>query len=78
MEPFRPLVDSIVVDVVNKKGTQTPLDKETKAALISGLTQSRLTMDGESRLIFDVLVRSASSMAAAFAGKRKTLNLPEF
>jgi CRISPR-associated protein Cas1 len=78
MEPFRPLVDGLVFEVVEEKGSQALLDKETKAALIGGLMQSRLTMDDESRALFDVLARSASSMAAVFAGKRKNLSLPDF
>lgn len=77
MEPFRPLVDGVVAVIVKAKGKQAPLDKETKAEIISSLTNRRLKVEGESRTLFDILARTASSLAAVYAGKRKSLVLPD-
>ena len=76
MEPFRPLVDRAVVRIVEKRGPQAPMDKEAKAELLEALT-GRMTVDGESRTLFDVAARAASSLAAVFEGKAKRLALPE-
>jgi CRISPR-associated protein Cas1 len=77
MEPFRPLVDGVVAVIVKEKGEQAPLDKETKAEIIGSLTNRRFTVEDESRTLFDILSRVASSLAAVYAGKRKSLILPE-
>ena len=76
MEPFRPIVDRAVAQWVAERGGDTALDRDAKAALLSALT-GRLTLDGESRTLFDIVARTASSLAAVFAGKRKGLVLPE-
>jgi len=76
MEPFRPMVDRAVVHLVYGKGPKTPLDKEAKAGLIGALT-ARLRINDESRTLFDVLTRTAASLAAIFAGQGKRLALPE-
>jgi CRISPR-associated protein Cas1 len=76
MEPLRPRVDRAVVAWVKEHGKEAPLDKESKRALVSALTE-RLTLDNESRTLFDVSARMASSLADALAGERKDLLLPE-
>jgi len=76
MEPFRPKVDRAVVGIVNERGREVPLDKETKAALLAPLTE-RLELAGEERTLMDVLHRAAASLAQAMAGRNQKLNLPE-
>jgi CRISPR-associated protein Cas1 len=76
MEPFRPIVDKAVVQLVKDKGTETPMDKETKSALIGALT-ARFDLEGESRTLFDIITRTASSLAQVFEGKADELVLPE-
>jgi len=76
MEPFRPIVDKAVVQLVREKGTEAPMDKETKAFLIGALT-ARFDLDGESRTLFDIITRTASSLAQVFEGKANDLVLPE-
>ena len=75
MEPFRPLVDRTVVDLVGELGTDASMDKDSKAFLLEGL-QVRLDMGGELRSLFDVLARVASSLNDVFAGERRELDLP--
>jgi len=77
MEPFRPLVDAAVREILLENGSEAPLDKETKAVLISALISKRFEAEGEARLLFDLLSRVAASLAQAFAGERKKLYLPE-
>lgn len=77
MEPFRPVVDRAVFDVAVKEGPNVPLDRTTKTVLIKVLNDGRFNLDGENRTIFDVMARMASSLAGVFAGKRKSLVLPE-
>ena len=77
MEPFRPNVDGAVVRWVEAAGNDTPLDREAKTALIEAIA-ARLVFQGESRTLFDVVGRIASSLVAVYAGERKELLLPEF
>jgi CRISPR-associated protein Cas1 len=76
MEPFRPLVDRAVVHLTVSRGKDAPMDRETKSALISALTARHLLQD-ESRTLFDILTRMASSLAKIFAGEEKELLLPD-
>ncbi|MBI3129499.1 MAG: type II CRISPR-associated endonuclease Cas1 [Candidatus Tectomicrobia bacterium] len=76
MEPFRPVVDRAVARNCEEEGADAPLDKEAKKALIGALT-GRFEAEGESRTLFDIAARMAASLAAVYAGKRKSLVLPE-
>ena len=76
MEPFRPLVDRAVARMVAERGVDIPMDREAKAALIEAIT-GRFVLDEESRTLFDILSRVASSLAAVFSGQREELLLPE-
>lgn len=77
MEPFRPLVDEAVARIVVEHGEGVVLGKEVKRLLISGIT-GLIEVEGETRTIFSVLSRSASSLAAVYASERKKLFLPEW
>ncbi len=76
MEPFRPIVDRAVAHYSDEHGPGVPLDKEAKQVLLRSLTE-RFTVEGESRTLFDIAGRTASSLAAVYAGDRKNLALPE-
>lgn len=76
MEPFRPIVDEAVVRLIGEKGAEAPLDKETKKVLLETLT-GRFDSDGESRTLFDVLGRTAASLAQVFLGEREEIILPD-
>ncbi|MGH8192769.1 MAG: type II CRISPR-associated endonuclease Cas1 [Rhodanobacteraceae bacterium] len=77
MEPLRPLVDAAVLDWIGVHGTDAAFDKTAKAALLQPLL-GRIRSEGESRTVFDVAFRTASSVVAALAGERKDLVLPEY
>ena len=76
MEPFRPVVDRLVVDLERVRGNGVPLDREAKATLIQGLMKRRCS-NGESRTLFDLAERLASSLAAVFMGELSELVLKD-
>jgi CRISPR-associated protein Cas1 len=76
MEPFRPIVDRAVAVHCAAHGTSAPLDRGAKSALIGAL-MGRFHVRGQARTLFDIAQRTAASLAAVFAGRRKTLLLPE-
>lgn len=76
MEPFRPVVDAVVARRAEGQGFPERLDRDAKTALLEGL-MGRFTIEGESRTLFDVVSRTAASLAAVFAGERRDLLLPD-
>lgn len=77
MEPFRPLVDETVVRIVDEHGVGVVLGRDVKRALITGIT-CLIKVEEETRTIFSILAKCASSLAAVYAGERKKLFLPEW
>lgn len=75
MEPFRPLVDRAVALWVQGHDPQQPLDREAKAHLIAAI-QARYRVHREERSLFDILARTASSLARCILGEEKRLDLP--
>jgi CRISPR-associated protein Cas1 len=73
MEPFRPLADLLVHDLV-KDGAEK-VDKETKGELARILITDMSTAEGVSP-VGACLQRLAVSLARCYAGEAKTLDLP--
>lgn len=78
IEPFRPIIDRVVVELVAEGLRHDEMDKHIKARLIQPV-MDRYPLDGEQRTLFDILGRVAASLATAFeAGSPKArLNLPD-
>lgn len=76
MEPYRPLVDSAVVELVGEYGSDCPLDATAKSRLVSVMTD-RLDSDGEERSVFDWISRTSASLAQVFLGERDRLFYPD-
>ncbi len=68
MEPFRPLVDFRVARMCAGESVSPKLDKVTKPLLLSAMT-ARYRCCGESRTLFDIVVRQARDLAAVFVGQ---------
>lgn len=68
MEPYRPLVDEVVVELVGSYGADVELDRTTKPALLEAVG-GRYCADGEVRSTFDLAARTASSLAQVFLGE---------
>lgn len=76
VEPFRPLVDRAVWEWVQDHDPAEPLDREARAWLLRPILR-RYVFDGEERSLFDLISRTASSLARAFLGEERKLKIPE-
>ncbi len=76
MEPLRPLIDEIVIEIVRDFGSDAPLEKEIKSRLLSIYTK-RLFFHKSYRSIFEVCEKIANSLMLIFVGKEKSLMLPD-
>ncbi len=76
MEPYRPVVDEVVVEHAAERGMDAPLDPRAKRALLEALT-GRYRVDGEVRTLFDAANRTASSLAKVFLAQEQSLWLPK-
>jgi len=76
LEPLRPIADEAAVQIADKHGSTAPLNRTVKGELLEFVIQ-RYIFEGESRTLFDIVSRMASSLAAVFNGERKDLVIPE-
>ncbi len=80
MEPYRPLVDDVVLELLSAHGRDCPLEAPAKQALVEVLI-SRLDCgqnvdNPEHRTVFDCISRTAISMTKVFAGEGDRLDFP--
>jgi CRISPR-associated protein Cas1 len=75
MEPFRPLVDRVAARLRDERGSNPPLDQESKRKILEELL-GRFTAEGECRTLFDWVSRSASSLRTAIEGQGTKLCFP--
>jgi CRISPR-associated protein Cas1 len=75
MEPFRPLVDRRVCQWIAREDAAAPFDPRTKNWLI-GATTSRYRHDHEERSLFDILLRTANSLAKCVTGELRDPEVP--
>jgi CRISPR-associated protein Cas1 len=75
MEPYRPFVDSTVVQMAEISG-QTVLNKDSKRSLIAVLTADTL-LDDQRRPLMNALSSTTASLARVMAGEGKALVLPK-
>lgn len=77
MEPYRPIVDETVVEIVRRRGADAALDREGKAELLSFINR-RSRHEGEARVLGDLIAMTASSLARVYEGTQRRLVLPEW
>jgi CRISPR-associated protein Cas1 len=75
MEPFRPLVDRRVCQWISKEDAEGPFDSKTKGWMI-GATTSRYLLDREERSLFDIVLRTANSLAKCITGDARDPEIP--
>lgn len=75
MEPFRPLVDGWAADWCTRRPGPWPLDRESKAALLSFLT-GRFSDGEERRTLFDWIERAAERLARCIEGTKGEIAYP--
>ena len=73
MEPFRPLVDMVVFDLIQKNKTE--LNKETKSILVNILSKNMPALIGYTETDFCIQTL-ATSLAQIYLGKRNDLEAP--
>ncbi|APZ95231.1 CRISPR-associated endonuclease Cas1 [Fuerstiella marisgermanici] len=76
MEPFRPVVDKVVVHMVNEDGADAEFNQQRRAILIRCLL-SRVFVHDQQRTVLDALSLVAASLVDALSGSEATLSLPQ-
>ena len=74
MEPYRPFVDQLVVDLCND-GFPDTLTKEIKGELLSIPTLD-VEIDGQRRPLMIAASQTASSLLRCFSGESRRLSYP--
>lgn len=75
MEPFRPLVDRRVAQWIAHHDAAESLNPQTKSWLI-GATTGRYMFEREERSLFDILLRTANSLAKCVTGESREIRFP--
>lgn len=76
MEPYRPYVDRIVYDLVNKYGEVQNLERVHKAELLK-IPAIDVSIDGEMSPLMIATQRTTVSLVKCYNGERKKLLYPE-
>lgn len=77
MEPYRPYVDRIVLEIMQKKVNIVDLSKEVKQQLLT-IPAIDVMMDGERSPLMIAAQRTAFSLYACYEGRTRKLNYPIF
>lgn len=77
MEPYRPFVDQIVLEIMQKKVDIYHLNKEVKQQLLT-IPAIDVIMEGEKSPLMIAAQRTAFSLYACFEGRTRKLNYPAF
>ena len=76
MEPFRPMIDYKVFNIVQKYGPDSEMNRNVRSLLISAVAE-RVSLDAESVPFFYALTRLCGSLVNVLAGKIKRVTIPE-
>lgn len=76
MEPFRPLVDRVAYRICESDGPDTPLSPHVKRAILEPL-YGRYEYVGERRTLFDIVDKTAKSLANVYLGEQRDIVLPK-
>ena len=76
IEPYRPLVDRAVVEIVREYGATADWSNDAKKGLLALLVR-RYQCGSEQRTLFDILFKTTSSLAAVFDGRQQRLEVAE-
>lgn len=77
MEPYRPFVDRIVLDIVKMNGEFLKLGPSMKKALLSVPTVDVL-IKGEKSPLMVAVQKTTASLSKCFEGKQRKIEYPEF
>jgi len=76
LEPFRPVVDRIVAQYVDREGRPADFEPSARREILTALT-GRCLLKGEARSLFETAAVAANSLAEALQGRRRLIDLPE-
>lgn len=76
MEPFRPFVDSIVLDIIQEEPGLEELTPEIKKKLLK-IPVIDVVIDGKSSPLMVGVQRTTSSLASCFEGETRKILYPE-
>ncbi len=76
MEPFRTLVDRRAYQWIKNEGPESAFDAKTKIWMIS-TTTSRYLFAKENRSLFDIILRTANSLAKCISGETRDPEIPD-
>lgn len=75
MEPFRPVIDRVVYQICKSDGPDTPLSPQIKREILRPL-YGKYAYVGEKRTLFDIVGKTASSLANVYLGEQRDIVLP--
>jgi len=76
MEPFRPVVDRVVVELMKSDGPSAEMDQSIRARLI-GCLLHRIFIHDQQRTVLDALNIMSASLADAMSRSEAELSLPQ-
>jgi CRISPR-associated protein Cas1 len=76
MEPFRPYVDKLVLEIINEGMNYNELNLELKARLLQ-IPAMDIHFDGETSPLMVGLQRTTASLARCFEGEQRKILFPE-
>ena len=76
MEPYRPIIDLVVYNLVQTHDKELELEKQVKAELLKILT-SDVFIDGQKSPLMIALTQTTYSLVECFAGTKVKLKYPE-
>lgn len=76
MEPYRPFVDKLVVDILDDSSNQPELTKEIKARLL-GIPVLDVTIDGHRSPLMIAATTTTASLYKCFSGECRKILYPE-
>lgn len=76
MEPYRPYVDKLVLDIVNRHGENVELTRDIKAELLT-IPTIDVTIQGKHSPLMIAATQTTASLHKCFAGEHRRMHYPE-
>ena len=77
MEPYRPFVDKVVVNIIRMNGKFPELTPNMKKDLLN-IPAMDVKIDGEKSPLMNAVQRTTASLAKCFEAKQRKILFPEF
>lgn len=77
MEPYRPFVDKVVLNIIKEHGVNEDIPKEIKTLLLK-IPAMDVLLDGEKSPLMNATQRTAVSLVKCFNGEQRKALYPEF